>query len=300
MRGSTGPLPAPLPGFTETTNGGAGNRQRFEIIFDRRPVQLAVRSPSTVRVTRYVTPLREGGSLPAIVEADDDGMYVLKFRGAGQGPRALIAELVSGSLARALGLPVPEIVFAELDPELARTEPDPEIHALIHDSAGLNFGLDYLPGSVTYDPIVEKVDAELASRIVWFDALVTNVDRSVRNTNMLIWHRRLWLIDHGATLYFHHAPGWEADPARPRDPFPIIKTHVLLRKASMLAAVDEAMAALLTPEVIETIAGWIPDGWLQAGDPGGDPAAMRAAYVRYLTARLAAPRPFLEGAIGAR
>ena len=162
----------------------------------------------TVTVTRYVTPLREGGSLPAIVEADDDGLYVLKFRGAGQGAKALIAELVSGEIARALGLPVPEIVYATLDADLARTEPDPEIHALIHDSAGLNLALDYLPGSVSYDPLVHGLPAELASRIVWFDALVTNVDRTARNTNMLMWHRRPWLIDHGATLYFHHAPGW--------------------------------------------------------------------------------------------
>src|SRR6185295_6957802 len=157
----------------------------------------------TVNTTRYVTPLREGGSLPAIIEADDDGMYVLKFRGAGQGPRALIAELVAGEIARAAGLPVPEIVLAELDPELARTEPDPEIQDLIRASAGLNLALDYLPGSVTFDPLAEQTDADLASRIVWFDAFVTNVDRTPRNANMLMWHRRLWLIDHGAALYFH-------------------------------------------------------------------------------------------------
>src|SRR4026208_834886 len=156
----------------------------------------------TVNVARYVTPLREGGSLPAIVEADDDGMYVLKFRGAGQGPRALIAELVSGEIARALGLPVPELVLAELDPDLARTEPDPEIPALIHDSAGLNRALDSSPGSVTFDPVVQKPPGDLASRIVWFDAYVTNVDRTVRNTNMLVWHRQLWLIDHGSTPDF--------------------------------------------------------------------------------------------------
>ena len=144
----------------------------------------------TVRVTRYVTPLREGGSLPAIVEADDDGMYVLKFRGAGQGPRALVAELVSGEIGRALGLPVPELVFAELDADLARTEPDPEIADLIRASGGLNLGLDYLPGSVTFDPVVERPEGDIASRIVWFDALVSNVDRTVRNTNLLMWHRR--------------------------------------------------------------------------------------------------------------
>src|SRR3954470_12286880 len=158
----------------------------------------------TVKATRYVTPLREGGSLPAIVEADDDGLYVLKFRGAGQGPKALIAELLAGELARALRLPVPEIVFVELGEELARTEPDPEIQDLIRASAGLNLALDYLPGSITFDPAADADEAGLASSVVWFDAYVTNVDRTARNTNMLMWHRRLWLIDHGAALYFQH------------------------------------------------------------------------------------------------
>ena len=259
-----------------------------------------MRPPRTVRVTRYVTPLREGGSLPAIVEADDDGMYVLKFRGAGQGPRALVAELVSGEIARVLGLPVPEVVFADLDPDLARTEPDPEIHALILDSAGVNLAVDYLPGSVTYDPIVQKPDPDLASRIVWFDACVTNVDRTVRNTNMLMWHRRLWLIDHGATLYFHHAPGWESDVARPRDPFPMIKNHVLLEHASQIGLVDEPLARALQPDVVAAIAGWIPESWLSAAEPGRDVAGMRAAYERYLLERVTAPRPFVEEAVRAR
>jgi len=253
----------------------------------------------TVRVTRYVTPLREGGSLPAIVEADDEGMYVLKFRGAGQGGRALIAELVSGEIARALGLAVPEIVFADLDPELARTEPDPEIHALILDSAGLNLGLDYLPGSVTYDPIVQRPDADLASRIVWFDAYVTNVDRTARNTNMLMWHKRLWLIDHGATLYFHHSPGWEDDRKRARDPFALIRAHVLINRATALASVDESMAGALAGEAIADIVNAIPDAWLTA-EPGHDAAALREAYARYLIERLTAPRPFVEEARGAR
>jgi hypothetical protein len=248
----------------------------------------------TVRVTRYVTPLREGGSLPAIVEADDDGMYVLKFRGAGQGPKALIAELVSGEIARALGLPVPELVFAELDADLARTEPDPEIFALIRDSAGLNLALDYLPSSVMFDPIVEKPGADLASRIVWFDAYVTNVDRTPRNTNMLMWHRRLWLIDHGATLFFHHAPGWTAESRRAREPFALIKTHVLLTKASQLAQVDAGMAALLTPDAIERIVSLIPEIWLEDGP------SERAAYRDYLVERLTAPRAFVEEAIRAR
>ncbi len=267
---------------------------------DRHATMTAVNRPRTVHVTRYVTPLREGGSLPAIIEADDEGMYVLKFRGAGQGPRALIAELVSGEIARALGLPVPEIVFAELDADLARTEPDPEIHALILDSAGLNLALDYLPGSVTYDPIVERPDPDLASRIVWFDAFATNVDRTVRNTNMLLWHRRLWLIDHGATLYFHHAPGWESDTAKPRDPFAMIKHHVLLRYATRLAAVDEASARQLAPEILATILDWIPDGWLTEREPKRDPGHVRAAYRRYFVGRLAAPSPFVAEAIGAR
>jgi hypothetical protein len=245
-------------------------------------------------VTRYVTPLREGGSLPAIVEADDDGMYVLKFRGAGQGPRALIAELVSGEIARALGLLVPEIVFAELDPDLARTEPDPEIFALIRDSAGLNLALDYLPSSVMFDPVVEKIETDLASRIVWFDAYVTNVDRTARNTNMLMWHRRLWLIDHGATLYFHHSDGWAEDRQRARAPFPLIKDNVLLRRAGQLAEVDEALTALLTPAVIEHIVDLIPEAWLEGE------ASHRGAYARYLIDRLGAPRAFVEEAIRGR
>ena len=247
-------------------------------------------------MTRYVTPLREGGSLPAIVEAADEGMYVLKFRGAGQGPRALIAELVSGEIARVLGLPVPEIVFAELHPDLARTEPDPEIHALILDSAGLNLALDYLPGSVTFDPLVNQLDADLASRIVWFDGYVTNVDRTARNTNMLMWHRRLWLIDHGATLYAHHAPDWQTGGARPRDPFAMIRSHVLRRRATALIDVDAAMAEAITEERIAAIVEWIPDAWLTAGDAGQDVPALRAAYVRYLTERLAAPRAFVQEA----
>jgi hypothetical protein len=247
-----------------------------------------------VCVTRYVTPLREGGSLPAIVEADDDGMYVLKFRAAGQGPKALIAELVSGEIARALGLPVPELVYAELDADLARTEPDPEIYALIRDSAGLNVALDYLPSSVAFDPVVEAIPPDLASRIVWFDAYVTNVDRSVRNTNMLMWHRRLWLIDHGATLYFHHADGWMDDRDRPRAPFPLIKDHVLLRRAPQLPDVDAGMAAMLTPGIIEGIVQLIPPAWLEDGEP------QRAAYGRYLVERLTAPRAFVEEAVRAR
>ena len=171
----------------------------------------------TITATRYVTPLREGGSLPAIIEGDDYGLYVLKFHGAGQGAKALIAELVAGEIARKLGLPVPEIVFAQLDAELARTEPDPEIQHLIRASDGLNLALDYLPGSITFDPVVEQPVADLASAIVWFDAFVSNVDRTPRNTNLLVWHRKLWLIDHGAALYFHH--DWNGWLERATQPF---------------------------------------------------------------------------------
>jgi hypothetical protein len=258
-----------------------------------------VRSLRTVTVTRYVTPLREGGSLPAIVDADDDGMYVLKFRGAGQGARALVAELVSGELARALELPVPEIVFAQLDPDLARTEPDPEIHQLIYDSGGLNLAIDYLPGAVAFDPAVHTIPAELASRIVWFDAFVSNVDRTFRNTNMLIWHRAPWLIDHGATLYFHHSTGWDSDVFRARAPFPLIKDHVLMRSASQLEAADEAMSRLLDAPVVRGILELVPDAWLLEGR-AGSASELRAAYGRYLLERLEAPRAFLAEALGVR
>ena len=253
-----------------------------------------------VEVTRYVTPLREGGSLPAIVEASDDGLYVLKFRGAGQGARALVAELISGEIARTLGLPVPEIVLATLDPDLARTEPDPEIHALIHDSAGLNLALDYLPGSIAYDPVVHTMPGDLASRVVWFDAYVSNVDRTARNTNMLVWHRKPWLIDHGATLYFHHSPGWEAEPGRARGVFPAVKNHVLLPHATRIAGVDQEMAEVLTPEVIAGILALVPDGWLTDGRPEPHPGDLRTAYSRYLQDRLLRPRAFAEEAARVR
>ena len=254
----------------------------------------------TIRVTRYVTPLREGGSLPAIVEADDDGMYVLKFRGAGQGVKALVAELVCGEIGRTLGLPVPEIVFAELDHDLSRTEPDHEISALIRASAGLNVALDYLPGSVTYDPLVMRLEDDLMSRIVWFDAYVSNVDRTARNPNMLIWHRKLWLIDHGAALYFHHSAGWESDSTRPHDAFALIHKHVLLHKATSLHAIDDAMAETLTREKLQGIVDLIPDGWLATDDAPEQAAAMRTAYRDYLMERLTAPRAFIDEALRVR
>lgn len=249
----------------------------------------------TVNVTRYVTPLREGGSLPAIVEADDDGMYVLKFRGAGQGPKALIAELIAGELARAMGLLVPEIVFAELDLELSRTEPDPEIQDLLKASAGLNLAIDYLPGSISFDPVVDAIDAELASAIVWFDAFVTNVDRTPRNSNMLIWHKELWLIDHGAALYFQHS--WDDWEDHSRRPFAQIKDHVLLPRATDLKAVDAKFRSVLGRDLFEAIVVKVPDAWLERV---GEPEEMRAIYVEFLATRLAVSDIFLEEAERAR
>lgn len=252
----------------------------------------------TVTASRYVTPLREGGSLPAIIEADDDGLYVLKFRGAGQGPKALIAELLAGEVGRLAGLPIPEIVFVVLPPDLARTEPDAEIQSLIGASAGLNLALDYLPGSVTFDPLVFQPDARLASAIVWFDAFVCNVDRTARNVNMLMWHRRLWLIDHGATLYFHHA--WTNRDRHAQSPFSLIKEHVLLKFAGMIEEVDVEIAARLSVEKIAAIVELIPEEWL-AEDPGfTGKSQQREAYLNYFTTRLASSRVFVQEAIHAR
>jgi hypothetical protein len=252
----------------------------------------------TVNAARYVTPLREGGSLPAIIEADDDGMYVLKFRGAGQGTKALIAELVAGELARAAGFLVPELVFVNLDPEIAKTEPDPEIQDLIRASGGLNLGLDYLPGSVMFNPVADNPEAELASRIVWFDAYVTNVDRTARNANMLMWHRRLWLIDHGAALYFHHS--WTDMDRRAKDSFALIKEHILLPFAGALETADETMTAAITQYVIEQTIDLIPDDWLKEDSRFTTTAQHRQAYVEYLTSRLEAPRNFVAEATRAR
>jgi hypothetical protein len=244
----------------------------------------------TVTATRYVTPLREGGSLPAVVEADDEGLYVIKFRGAGQGPKVLVAELIAGELARAAGLNVPEIVLMELDAALARTEGDPEIQALISASAGLNLALDFLPGAVMFDPVVEQPKPLLASQIVWLDAYVSNVDRTARNANMLLWHGRLWLIDHGAALYFQHA--WNGESERSEDPFARIKDHILLPQAARLGEADRILTERITPEVIRRILALVPASWL-----GGAPVS---AYTDYLIRRLKAPRRFLEEATRAR
>ncbi|MEJ7646388.1 MAG: HipA family kinase [Chryseolinea sp.] len=249
-----------------------------------------------VNVTRYVTPLREGGSLPAIVEADDDFLYVLKFRGSGQGSRALVAELIGGEIARALGLRVPEIVFANLDSAFGRMEGDEEIQDLLKASTGLNLGLHYLSGSVTFDLLATQVSSSLASQIVWLDALLMNVDRTVRNTNMLWWHKELWLIDHGAALYFHHTwDGWE----NAERPFLYIKDHVLLPVAKDLESVNHAFREVLTEEKIKDIVSLVPDAWLTE-NPFNSLEAHRAAYTQFLVSRIANAEYFLKEAQYAR
>ncbi|MFN7132517.1 MAG: HipA family kinase, partial [Myxococcales bacterium] len=236
----------------------------------------------TVHTTRYVTPLREGGSLPALIEASDDGMYVLKLRGAGQGPRALVAELIAGELARVLGLPIPELVFAHLSPAFGHAEPDREISDLLSASAGLNVALDFLPGALPFHALLGPgLDPALASAVVWFDAFVSNVDRTAKNPNLLMWHDRLWLIDHGAALYVHH--GWSVggDPARDATSrFPLIKDHVLLPFASTLhhadafavirrGMLDVAILGGLQVDVMGDLANWIVPGERVHGIGGG-------------------------------
>jgi hypothetical protein len=252
----------------------------------------------TVQIIRYVTPLREGGSLPAIVEADDGFLYVIKFRGAGQGVKALIAELIGGEIARLLGLQVPEIVFAQLHEAFGRTEPDEEIQDLLRASEGLNLGLHYLSGAITFDALVNTVDATLASQIVWLDCLLTNVDRTPRNTNMLIWHKELWLIDHGASLYFHHNwQRWEDQAARP---FAQVKDHVLLPRATELEAVNTAFRAILSSERIQAIVALIPDEWLINESPFASVSEHRQVYTRFLETRVAASDIFVKQAQYAR
>lgn len=252
----------------------------------------------SVLATRYVTPLREGGSLPAIVEASDDGIYVLKFRGAGQGPLALVAELIAGEIGRALGLNVPELVFMEVDAALGRNEPDPEIRELLKASVGLNLALDYLPGSIMFDPAADHaVEADLASDMVWFDAFVTNVDRTARNPNLLCWHKALYCIDHGAALYFHHA--WQNIEQMARSRFPAVRDHVLLPWASRIEEADVRLRPRLTGELFGNIVEQIPEDWL-AADPGvATPAERRAGYLTFLTQRLEAASLFLEEAVRA-
>lgn len=252
----------------------------------------------TVNVVRYVTPLREGGSLPAIAEADDEFLYVLKFRGAGQGVKALIAELIGGELARLLGFRVPEIVFARLDTAFGRTEPDEEIQDLLKASVGLNLALHYLSGAITFDPLVNSPAPALASGIVWLDCLLTNVDRTARNTNMLSWHKDLWLIDHGASLYFHHS--WENWEEHARRPFKTVGEHVLLPFASELEAIDKEFRSVLTREKIRSIVSLIPDEWLSGASFPGSPAQRREVYTRYLELRLENSEDFVKEALYAR
>jgi hypothetical protein len=249
----------------------------------------------TVTATRYVTPLREGGSVPALVEADDDGLYVVKLLGAGHGRKALVAELLAGELGRQLGLPVPDLVLVELDAALSKAEPDGEIQDLLERSAGTNVGLDFLPGALPFAPAVgPRPDPELAAAVVWFDALTTNVDRTPRNPNLIVWHRRLYLIDHGSALYVHHA--WKDPAEHARRPFPQVRDHVLLPFAGSIAEADERLAARVDRGLLASLAASIPDDWLPP-EPGlADPDAHRRAYVDYLATRLEAPRPFVEEA----
>ena len=252
----------------------------------------------TVNVTRYVTPLREGGSLPAIAEADDGFLYVVKFRGAGQGPKALIAELIGGEIARALGFHVPEIVFANLDEAFGRTEGDEEIQDLLRASEGLNLALHYLSGAITFDPAVTDVDTGLASKIVWLDAFLMNVDRTVRNTNMLFWQKELWLIDHGAALYFHHS--WTDPKKSALGPFEHIKDHVLLPRASHLKETNVQFTHMLTDELIRSIVFLVPDQWLLQDAPFNTADEHREAYIRFLITRAANSEIFINEALHAR
>jgi hypothetical protein len=252
----------------------------------------------TVNVIRYVTPLREGGSLPAIAEADDGFFYVIKFRGAGQGKKALIAELIGAEMARAIGLKVPEIVFANLDEAFGRTEPDEEIQDLLKASVGLNLGLHYLSGSITFDPAVTTIAPELASKIVWLDCLLTNVDRTSRNTNMLIWYKELWLIDFGASLYFHHS--WHNWKEQASNPFLLVKDHVLLPQASELEKVNDELKKIFTKELITDIVNLVPAEWLEGEEEFKSVKEHREAYIEFLETRIAHSEIFVKEAENAR
>lgn len=252
----------------------------------------------TVNVTRYITPLREGGSLPALAEADDDFKYVLKFRGAGHGVKALIAEFLGGQIAKYLGLPIPELVFANLDEAFGRTEADEEIQDLLKFSQGLNLGLHYLSGAITYDAAANECDALLASKIVWLDAFITNVDRTFKNTNLLIWKKDIWLIDHGASFYFHHSwTNWETTAIIP---FTLIKDHVLLPKATLLEEAHKEFTSKLNDTILEEIVNQIPDDWLHWEDQNITPDEIKKVYFQFLSLRLANAETFLNQAQNAR
>ncbi|WP_417430600.1 HipA family kinase [Halpernia sp.] len=252
----------------------------------------------TVTVTRYIVPLREGGSLPALAEADDNFKYVLKFRGSGHGTKMLISELIGGELARFLGLKMPELVFAELDENFGRTEADEEIQDLLKGSTGLNLAMHFLSGAINFDPNVMEVDTETASKIVWLDAYLTNIDRTFRNTNMLIWNRELWLIDFGASLYFHHS--WDGWKEKAKTPFPLIKDHVLLEKATELRKIDIEFKSKITPEILGSIVNLIPDEWLQWRDTELSPDEIRKVYIEFLKIRLENSEIFVKTAEDAR
>jgi hypothetical protein len=251
-----------------------------------------------VHVTRYITALREGGSLPALTEADDDFKYVLKFKGNGHGVKALIAELLGGEIARTLGLPIPELVFANLDEAFGRTEADEEIQDLLHKSIGLNLGLHFLSGAITFDPVVTEVDAKLASQIVWLDAFITNIDRTSKNTNMLLWQKKLWLIDHGASLYFHHS--WSNWQKHATSAFELIKDHVLLPKATLLTETNNEFKQLLNNNKLKNIVAMIPDEWLQWEDTTETPEKLREIYYQFLITRLQHTDYFTNEAQNAR
>ncbi|MBI5301601.1 MAG: aminotransferase class I and II [Chloroflexi bacterium] len=253
----------------------------------------------TLNATRYITPLREGGSMPAIVETDDGGQYVMKFVGAGQGRKALIAEWIAGEIGRALDLRVPDLAFIELDAAFAPSEPDPEIYDLLRMSVGLNLGLRYLPGAFAFNPVLKPApDAELASRIVWFDAFVTNIDRTARNTNLLWWQKELWLIDHGASLYFHHR--WGDHLGASRTAFSLVQDHVLLRWASALSDADAFARARLNQDTFQQIVARVPDAWLGDEPQFANLTEHRRAYVEFLVNRLESSAIFLQEAKDAR
>lgn len=252
----------------------------------------------SVTVTRYIMPLREGGSLPALAEADDDFKYVLKFKGAGHGTKALIAELLGGEIARTLGLKVPELVFANLDEAFGRTEADEEIQDLLQGSQGLNLALHFLSGAISFDPAVTLVDPLLASQILWLDAFITNVDRTCKNTNMLIWHKELWLIDHGAAFYFHHS--WTNFDKQAKTPFPFIKDHVLLAQASLLEEVDTEFKKILSEEKLKEIVELIPEEWLHWQGNQENPKEIKEVYLQFLLTRLAHSEIFIKEAENAR
>lgn len=252
----------------------------------------------TINVTRYIQPLREGGSLPALAEADDDFKYVLKFRGNGHGPKVLIAELIGGEIARELGLRVPELVFANLDEAFGRTEGDEEVQDLLKGSQGLNIALHFLSGAITFDPVVSQIDAETASKIVWLDSFISNIDRTVKNTNMLMFNKELWLIDHGSSLSFHHA--WMNISERAKSPFPFVKEHVLLGQAALLEETNTAFKVLLTPEKIRIIVNMIPDAWLDWPDLDQSPEEIREVYFQFLAMRLKHADIFTQQAKDAR